>query len=180
MVHKGKANKSVIIVKYYGDAPYSEELERNMEALTDILNIKLLQDLREKMSDIYTGQFSGYLTDQPYAHYSINLDLPCGPEHVDELLAAVKKEITSIKENGPTPEDVQKIKTQWHEKYKSELTDNSFWLGEMEELLYSHKSEQNFINYPAFIDRMTAADIQAAAKQLFDGKNELTGVLMPE
>ncbi len=180
VVHKGKANKSVIIVKYYGDAPYSEELERNMEALTDILNIKLLQDLREKMSDIYTGQFSGYLTDQPYAHYSINLDLPCGPEHVDELLAAVKKEITSIKENGPTPEDVQKIKTQWHEKYKSELTDNSFWLGEMEELLYSHKSEQNFINYPAFIDRMTAADIQAAAKQLFDGKNELTGVLMPE
>jgi zinc protease len=179
-IYKGKEKKSHIISEYYGDIDYSEGTERNMKAMADILNMKVLQNLREKMSDIYTGGFSASILTYPNIHYSITLSLPCGPEHVQELLAAADNEISNMKNNGPTQEDLQKVKVQLYEKNQLNLKENSYWNTELEKILYSHKSKDNFINYKAFIDVMSVADIQSTARQVFDGKNVLTGILMPE
>ena len=180
-VHKGLAKQSYIITRYYGDSvKYSEEVVRNMGALDGILNMRVRSHLREQMSDIYTGGFSGEIYARPYEHYEISLWLPCGAEHVDELLAAADEEIKLIKEKGPSEEDVQKIKAQLKEKHRTNMQSNTYWLTSMRNILFSGHKVDNFVNYPAFVDNMTAADIQATANFLFNGKNQLTGILLPE
>ncbi|TAH07557.1 MAG: insulinase family protein, partial [Sphingobacteriia bacterium] len=92
-VYKGKEQKSFILNIYSGEVPYSEDLAFKAEMLTEILNIKIIEDLREKIGGIYSGGISGTVQKYPYNNYIFGLQLPCGPENVDKLKKAAAEEI---------------------------------------------------------------------------------------
>ena len=136
--------------------------------------------MREKMGAIYGGGFRGAVSKEPYEHYSISCQLPCGPENVDKLLAATDAEIKKLIEKGPEQKDVDKVKSQWHEKYVTNVKKNEYWLEKMEMVLYWGRDKDRVLKYESYIEKLTPADIQAAAKQLLDGKNKFVSVLYPE
>ena len=81
------------------------------KALTEILNIKIIEDLREKMGAIYGGGILAGLTSiHIKSNYSLFLQLPCGPQNVDTLLKAAAAEIEKVKANGPEQVDLDKVK----------------------------------------------------------------------
>ena len=51
---------------------------------------------------------------------------------------------------------------------------------ELESVIFWGRDKDRVLNYESYIDKLTVSDIQAAAKKLFDGKNEFTAVLYPE
>ncbi|MBS1587862.1 MAG: insulinase family protein [Bacteroidetes bacterium] len=179
-VKKGKEKQSMIFAGYYGDAKYSEDLSLQAKAVAEILNIKVIQDLREKMGGIYTGGFYADVRKEPYSRYAVMMQLPCGPENVDKLLAASKEEIKSLKEKGPEAADLDKVKSQWREKYRTSLKENKFWSEKLEDILFWGRDQEHIVQYEVWIDKLTPADIQKTAKMLFDGKNEFTSILFPE
>ena len=109
-VKKGTEPKSLIVAVYSGEVPYSESLALKAKALTEIMNIKIIEDLREKMGAIYGGGIFGGVNKYPYSNYSLFLQLPCGPQNVDTLLKAAAAEINDIKTNGPSQENLDKVK----------------------------------------------------------------------
>ncbi len=178
--YKGKEKKSMIVANYYGPIPYSEDLELKAQALAEILNIKVIEDLREKMGAIYGGGFRAQVSKDPYSRYSLALQLPCGPENVDKLISAANEEIKNLKTNGPDLKDLDKVKSQWKEKYRTNLRENSYWSGKLESVLFWGKDKDHVLNYEAWIDKLTTKDIQETAQQLFDGKNQFVAILYPE
>ena len=179
-VNKGKEKKSLILAVYTGETAYSEDLALKTQAVAEVLNIKVIEDLREKMGAIYGGGFNGNLSKEPYERYSIQLQLPCGPENVDKLIAAAGEEIKTLKEKGPEAKDVDKVKSQWHEKHITDLKENKYWADKLESVIFWGRDKDRVLKYEDYIQKLTPADIQAAAKQLFDGKNEFISVLYPE
>ncbi|MBA3829203.1 MAG: insulinase family protein [Taibaiella sp.] len=177
---KGKEKQSIIISNYYGEVNYSEDLDLRARALAEVLNIKVIEDLREKMGGIYTGGFRASVTKEPYARYSISLNLPCGPENVTKLLNAAGDEIKMLKQNGPDAKDLDKVKSQWREKYLTSVKENGYWTGKMEDVLFWGKDKDHVFQYEAWINKLTPQDIQQTANQLFNGKNQMTSVLYPE
>ena len=89
-VYKGTEDKSLIIKYYSGEVAYDPDLALKAQALTEILNIKIIDDLREKLGAIYGGGIYGGLNKLPYNNYSFVLQLPCGPSNVDTLLKVGK------------------------------------------------------------------------------------------
>ncbi|MEO8713092.1 MAG: insulinase family protein, partial [Parafilimonas sp.] len=77
-VYKGSEDKSLIIKYYSGEVAYDANLALKAQALTEILNIKIIDDLREKLGAIYGGGIFGGLSKLPYNSYSFVLQLPCG------------------------------------------------------------------------------------------------------
>jgi zinc protease len=179
-VKKGKEKQSMIFAGYYGDAKYSEDLALQAKAVADILNIKVIEDLREKMGGIYTGGFFADVRKEPYSRYAVMMQLPCGPENVDKLLDASKEEIKNLKEKGPDAADLDKVKSQWREKYRTNLKENKYWSQKMEDILFWGRNQDHVTQYEIWIDKLTPEDIQKTAKLLFDGKNEFTSILYPE
>ena len=110
----------------------------------------------------------------------MQLGLPCGPENVEKLIAAAGEEIKSLKEKGPDAKDLDKVKSQWHEKHVTDVKENKYWEGKMESVIFWGKDKDRVLQYETYIQKLTPADIQETAKQLFDGKNECTFVLNPE
>ncbi|HXS36647.1 MAG TPA: insulinase family protein, partial [Flavipsychrobacter sp.] len=179
-IKKGKEQKSFIFANYYGDVPYSEDLSLKAQALAEVLNIKVIQDLREKMGGIYTGGFRASVTKEPYEHYSISLSLPCGPENVDKLLAAATDEITTMKNGNIDPKDLDKVKNQLIEKYRTNVKENKYWSDKLESVLFYGRDKDHVLQYEAWVNKLTPSDIQQTAQELFNGKNQVTSILYPE
>jgi zinc protease len=179
-VYKGKEKKSLIVVEYSGETPYSQELALKVQVLTDLLNIKLIDVLRTKMSDIYGGSINGGLEKYPYNGYSLILQLPCAPEHVDTLLQATAAEIQDIKTNGPEQKDLDKVKQTMKEKHMVNIRTNDYWTGHLNAIAAGDEDPGRVLHFTDYLDALTVKDIQETAKLIFDGKNVLQAVLYPE
>ncbi len=179
-VYKGKEQKSFILNIYSGEVPYSEDLAFKAEMLAEILNIKIIEDLREKIGGIYSGGINGTVQKYPYNNYIFGLQLPCGPENVDKLKKAAAEEMEKIKANGPEQKDLDKVKKSLMEKYTVNMKENNFWTGVLQGIYFSDKDPQRTLNYEKVVNDITINDIKKTANLLFDGKNIIGGILLPE
>jgi zinc protease len=179
-VNKGKEQKSLILAFYSGEVPYSEDLELKAQAMSEILNIRIIEELREKVQGIYGGGTFSNLEKIPYSNYSFVLQLPCGPEKVDTLIKAVKKEFENIAQKGPDKSYLDKVKKQWIEEYKSSIKENNTWLDNIIQLKSQGGNPDRFVNYEKYVNALTPKDVQQAAKIMLEGKNQFLAVLMPE
>ena len=179
-VYKGKEPKAMIFQVYSGDIPYSDELNLKAEAISEILNIVINEELREKLKAIYGGGTQVQFEKIPYSHYTFFLTLPTGPEKVDTLLMAANAEIQDIIKNGPSKENLDKVKKQWEEQHKVDMKENSIWLSQLQDFYFPGDNPEYFINYDKYVNALTPKDIQEAAKLLLTTKNVVTGILRPE
>ncbi|OSZ78842.1 hypothetical protein CAP35_11500 [Chitinophagaceae bacterium IBVUCB1] len=177
---RGAEKQSLILAMYNGETKYSEDLNLKMNALAEILNIKVIEELREKLGGIYSGGFGANVSQYPYERYSASLYLPCGPENVEKLLSTTKEVVAAIKKNGPDAKDLDKVKAQWHEQRRDKMKENGFWNEKMESIMFWGKQRKNLFDYDKWVDSLTPNDIKEAANMLFNGKNEFVAVLYPE
>ncbi len=177
--YKGSEPKSMIIAIAHGDGKYSEDFALKASALAEILNIRVIEELREKLGGIYGGGYNASVDKEPYENYSISLQLPCGPENVDKLLAAADEVVNDIKNNGPKVEDLEKVKSQWKEKHRESIEKNAWWASSMQDVLFWGKSKDNKLKYEDWINKLTVKDIQEVAKVVF-GASNFIAILYPE
>lgn len=179
-VKKGTEQKSFIRMFWNGEAPYSDTEQLKLQALTEVLNIKLIESLREELGGIYGGQMYGNLNKYPYNSYSVGLALPCGPENVDKLITAAIAEIDKIKKDGPTEGDLNKVKETWKQQYEVNIKDNSFWARQILQSIELGSNPAGILSYEKRIATLTPAEVKAAAARYLDMKNFVQMVLNPE
>lgn len=179
-MYKGKEQKSMILGLYNGEVPYSEAMDLKINALSEVLNIIVIEELREKVQGIYGGGTFGSLSKYPYEGYSFVLQLPCGPEKVDTLLTTAKAEFKEMLTKGPKDSYLTKVKAQWLEDNKTAMKENGTWLSQLLEYKIQGGNPDRFINYEKYVNALTTKDVQEAAKVVFGNTNELTAVMMPE
>jgi zinc protease len=179
-VYKGKEPKALIIGVYSGETSYSDELDLKAQAISEILNIRIIENLREKIQGIYGGGTQAQFEKIPYPHYTFFLQLPCGPEKVDTLLQAANAEIQTLIKSGPTKEDLDKVKKQWIEQHRVQIKENGTWLGQLQSFYFPGDKPDYFIHYEKYVNALTQKDIQDAAKLFLSTNNVVMGILRPE
>jgi zinc protease len=179
-VKKGSEPKSFIRMFWNGEAPYSDQEQLKVQALTEVLNIKLIESLREELSGIYGGGMYGNLNKNPYNNYSLGVSLPCGPENVDKLIKATIGEIDKIKANGPTVDDLNKVKETWRQQYEVNIKDNAFWARQLLLSVEVGTNPSEVLSYEKRIASLTPNDVKDAALKYLDMKNFVQIVLNPE
>ncbi|HEY9044599.1 MAG TPA: insulinase family protein, partial [Ohtaekwangia sp.] len=179
-VKKGTEQKSLIRLFWNGEAPYSDSEQLKLQALIEVLNIKLIESLREEMSGVYGGGMFGSLNKFPYNNYNLGASFPCGPENVDKLIAAALAEIDKIKTNGPTDADLNKVKETWKQQYEVNIKDNNFWARQILQSVEYGGDPASVLSYEKRIAALTAKDIKDTANKYLDMKNYVQVVLNPE
>lgn len=179
-INRGKEEKSLVIQVYSGEIPYSEKLALDADAVTEVLNIRIIEELREKIQGIYGGGIYGGLQKVPYPHYEFVVQLPCGPEKADTLIKALRKEIDAVIKNGPTQANLDKVKQQWREEHKTAIKENETWLEQLLDNKFPGNDMSYFLNYEQYVDKLTTKDVQQAAAKMLNGSNMFTALLMPE
>jgi zinc protease len=179
-VRKGTEPKSFIAMQFTGETKYSDGENLKLQALIELLNIKLIETLREELSGIYGGGMYGSMNKFPYESYSIGVSLPCGPENVDKLITATFAELNKVKTAGPLEIDLNKVKETWKKQYQEDMKDNGFWLRQLQQSVEYGGNAAELFTYEKRVDALTIADLKAVANKYLDMKNYVQVVLYPE
>ena len=179
-VYKGTDPKSLVNMTFLGEFSYSREEAYQMGALVQALNIKLTEEVREKMSGVYGISARARPSKYPYEHYSITVSFPCAPENVDTLAQAVFAEIRKLQENGPTAPDLRKVQETQRRDRETQLRQNSFWLSALRSAYFMNVDPHEILDYEASVEALTTQDLQAMAKKYFDFDRYVEVVLYPE
>jgi zinc protease len=179
VVKKGSDPKSNVTIMFYGDTKYDEKEALAMQALGEVLTIKLIEELRENESGVYGASARGSMSKVPYGSYSFNIGFPCGPENVDSLTESALRELQKIIDNGPEEKDLAKFKEGELLDYKEGIKTNRFWLNALQRAYVQNSNPENVLKFEERINALTVKDIQEVAKK-YTSKDKVIGILMPE
>jgi zinc protease len=179
-VRRGHDSKSTISLTFAGGAKFSDAEQLHMQAMIEIVNIKLIEVLREKLSLIYGGSAGGGVSRHPYGNYTITISLPTAPENVDKVLDATFAEIRKLQEQGPEAADLVKVKENWTNNQRRMIRENSYWIGALQGAYINGIDPMIILRHAERVAALKPADVQDAAKRYFDFNNYVQVVLYPE
>ncbi|HLX93985.1 MAG TPA: insulinase family protein [Puia sp.] len=179
-VRKGTAKKCLVNIIFNGEAAYSNESAMDLQILVDLLNIKILEKLREDMSGIYGGGLRGSLVNRPYNNYSVSLSFPCGPENVDKLVSAALDIIRTAQEKGIEQKDLEKVKETLKKQNQDAMMENDHWLDELSTAWIEQTDPSWILKFASKVGDMQIGEVQEAAKKYLHLYSCIKAVLYPE
>jgi zinc protease len=131
-VNKGKEPASQTVLTFFADPGFDELEMHRVRAAAGVLNIRLREILREEMGGTY-GVGVGFSNTPPLKGYGTTVvQFGSAPENVDKMVAATLKEIERLKTEGPSADDVDKVKELERRDLETNTKQNSYWLGSMQ------------------------------------------------
>ena len=179
IVRKGLEPQSRTRILFRGDAEYSLDESNAMSALSGILRIRLRELLREDMGGTYGVGVSGSLTYQPDEEYRFQVSFGSDPERADELAAVVFEEIERLKAEGPSAENVAKVRETQRRSKETNLEQNRYWLGRLASFELRGRDFRDIPSYD-LIESWTAEQVQQAAIRYLRTDQYAKFVLLPD
>jgi zinc protease len=179
-IKKGKEAKSMITILWSGETEYNRDESMALKALIDVLNIRVIEKLREELGGMYSGGLRGSIQKRPYVHYSITAGIPTGPENVDKMTQALFDIIKNVQQNGVSQTDLDKVKETWKTQYHSNIQENDYWLDNLSQAFIDDIDPEKMLDYEQRVNALTVQDLQNAAKKFLNMNNYVRAVLYPE
>ncbi len=179
-LYKGTEPKSRVSLVYTGDYDYNPENNVQIEAIQEVLQIKLIEALREEESGVYGVGVSESTDKYPNGHYQMSINFGCAPENVDKLVKRTQEEIEKLKKSGAEPKDIEKFVAETSRQTQVSLKTNEFWRGYLDNSLFEDEDLTEVFNEEKHLKEITVASTKAAAQKYFSDANFIKVVLMPE
>ncbi len=179
-VYKGSENKATVKMVFSGAYDFTPENNMTLQAIKEVLAIKITQHLREDESEVYSPSVQVSYHKYPDARYAFTVSFGCAPVNADHLMSGVEKEIATLKQNGPSSEDLNKFKAEYTRVHELQLRQNESWIGYLSTQFENNEDPNQWLDYDNRLYKITTSSAQKAAIELLDGKNVLRFVLLPE
>jgi zinc protease len=180
IVKKGIEPKSYVTVVMVKPFNWSRIEEYRLESLIDALNIRLREVIREDKGGTYGVGIREGVSKFPTSKYQITFNFGCNPERVDELSKAAFQVLDSMKQFGPSPEIVNKVKEIQMRTREVNLKKNDFWLRIIAAYLENQDNPDEILDYSKWNVNLKGDDIKAAAQKYLSDDNYVKVVLYPE
>lgn len=178
-VRKGVEPKASTVVVFSGTTPYTPATRYALRSLSEYLEMRLLDNLREALGGTYSVSVGGEATRLPDASYSVSIQYGSSPVRTDSLFRTVLAVIDSTKAGHITESDVQKVREQQLRSYEVSLKENSYWLANLAGRIENGEDPRGLLTYDQFIRALDAGQLQRAAKEFLDLSRYARFVLLP-
>lgn len=175
----GIAPRSNVYIRMHLETenPENDELEFNI--VTSVLRIMLRESMREDKGGVYGVRVTGTMDYLPKSIYNLIVSFNADPPMTQELIDLVMEGMNNLKNNGPSSENMKKVKEAMTLQMQSDLKENSFWLRQMVKNSQNNTSLNNLLGLIDKAKSLTAEDIQIAARKLFENENYIEISMYP-
>ncbi|MBE8715298.1 M16 family metallopeptidase [Sphingobacterium hungaricum] len=180
VVHKGKEAKANVRLSYYGDYKYSEMENLNLDALEGVLNIKLIERLREDESGVYGVGAGASYSKFPKNRYSFGIGYGTGVDKYESLLASALDEVNKIKKDGPTQVDLDKFVIEQKRQLETQLRENGFWLGQIAGAYQNQEDPTYILRYLDDLSKVTVESVKEVANKYLKDEQLFKFILLPD
>ena len=178
-VPKNSEPQSQVAMVWKGDFKWKDKYRQGFTMLMNILSIKLRETMREEQGGVYGVSFNGNPVKYPEPKYTITSTWGCDPDSISKLAQTVLGEMTKIKKNGPTMEDLNKVKETLIRERETRLKENSFWLSALQAYYLNGDRLLNLDEYKTFVNSFTPKDIKKVAGKYLDTESYVKVALTP-
>jgi zinc protease len=179
-VKKGIGDKARVQLVFNGDYDYNDANNIQVDALEEILQIKLTERLREKDGGTYSPGVRASYKKIPNGRYSFTIFFDCAPANVDKLIADTQDEIDKLKQNGALPVDIEKFAAQEARSTQVQLKENIFWAGYLGAASQNQTDPDEIIHHVSDLSNVTVQSTKEAANKYLSGANLIKFILLPE
>ncbi len=179
-LHKGMEPKSIQTVIFFGPFQWSLPNVIKGHFVTEVLNIKLREQLREDKSGTYAPSVRDRFSHYPRQRYQIQIRYTCSPERVDELNAVLFNQVDSLRKFGTTQKYLNKIKEMDLHEYKDSMRENPYWLNRLQFAVLNDIPLEHILEIDDLIQAVTLQDVHTMAQKLLNTHRYLRYVLLPE
>lgn len=179
-VYKGIEQKSQASLIFSGDYVYNEDNNWQLDALEEILNIKLIEVIREKESGVYGIGARASYSKTPAPRYTVRIGYGTGPERVEELATKTLAVLDEIKKNGATQVDIDKFKAETRRSMEVQMKENGFWQNQLIGAYSIGENPVDILGWEKQLNKVTVESTKAAANKYLNDANFIKVVLLPE
>jgi zinc protease len=180
-VRKGVEPKAQTIVFFTGETTFDPATRYAMRSLGELLEMKLLDNLREALGGTYSVRAGGQVSKVPRPEYQFTVSFGSAPDRAEALWQTVLAVIDSVKRDGATAAEVQKVREQQLRTQEVSLRENSYWLGNIAARIENGEDPRGLATYTQdFIEKLTGEQIRDAARRFLDPARVARFVLLPE
>ncbi len=176
----GKENKAQVQVGFSGSMAYTEEERLRLTMLTDILQLRLLQSLREEKHLIYVSGVTSEVQAIAGGRYQLLVTLPCAADQVDAVTAALFQELERLQSVPVTAVELSKVKKAWGQKHKESLRNDAYWASQLLDAKLNGQAALLLSAPEKLLALITTDSIKRAANQYLDKRNYVQLVVKPE
>lgn len=163
------------VMIHSGGMAYSMRNSLLMSILTQALDMDFDSEIREKESGTYGVSSNGSLSKFPKQQAVLQIVYQTDPGKKDRLNAMIDGIVDDMAKNGPTEEQMQKIRSYMLKRHADNLKENSYWLQAIDERLYTGVDFTE--GYEDMIRSFTPQDVRDFAASLVGQGNKVTVVL---
>jgi zinc protease len=178
-VKQGSEPKSSVYYVRHAAQPWSKEVERDLKVLKMLLEIRLREVLREDMSGVYGVQVWTDESRRPRQERVFGVYFGCDPANVEKLRDAVVATVATIQKEGLGEEYLAKVRELITRTHETDLRENRFWTFALADAWRYGDDPKDLLDAKPLLDRVTLANVKAAAKKYLDSKDSVLAVLRP-
>jgi zinc protease len=179
-LEKGKEPRSQTVIAFFAD-PGGDEIERlRLRAASDVLEIRLRDLLREDLGATY-GVNVGHSSPFPQRDYGYtSVTYGSSPENARRLGELVLKEIGRLQGEGPSADDLGKVKEMARRELETAMRQNGFWQGWLRSAHQRGLDPARILQRAADIDALTTEQLRDALRRYFALDRHTEVRLLPE
>lgn len=178
--YKGTDPQSMVGIVLSEPFEWNEENILYLNMLKEILQIKLIEVIREKLSGVYSPQIMLNFDKYPKPEFFLGVLFGCSPKTTDKLTKAAFGEVKKILKKGPTEEDLTKAKKALIRGRETDLEKNNFWISKIESIYFQGEDPVKVLNFKERVSAVTVEELKTAANGFFKPDHYVRVVLMPE
>ena len=180
VVRKGQEPRASTVMSFFAD-PGLDELEiHRLNAATTLLQVKLRDILREELGGTYSVGV-GFSSTLPQPDYgTTTVQFGSAPENVDTLVRSVLTELDRLRKEGPTADDVQRVKETEKRDIETAMRQNNYWLNSMQTVHLYGWDLRRIAARPQRTESLSAENIHAALQKYFPADRYTVITLLPE
>jgi zinc protease len=180
-VYKGQEERSLVYMGWYVPMTYSEKDSIDAAALSAYLDIRLVEEIREKLGGVYGITPSASLTPMPSGELALTVVFYCDPARTEELAAAVVAELSLIAQGMINSDTLTKSKEALKKNFEESMQNNSYIarnIAMYDQVLQIPLPEVSAM--PELYDSVKAEDLQNLSNLLQTNGGPLKMILYPE
>ncbi|HEX7722970.1 MAG TPA: insulinase family protein [Pyrinomonadaceae bacterium] len=179
-VEKGVEPKSHSAIVFTGPFEYNQANRIAIRAMSEILQRRLLEVIREELSGTYGISASSTYQRIPNPEYSITIDFGSSPDRTDALLKRVFEEIEKFKTEGPTDQQLTDQREILLRDFETNSKVNSWLVSQLGQKYDNGEDPAGLWLLPDLYKKIDKAMVQDAAKKYLDTKRYVEVSLFPE
>jgi len=179
-VEKGIEPKSQTAIVFTGPFEYDPSHRTTIRAMSHILQMRLLDSIREELGGTYTISANGNGQKIPRQEYQVSIQFGGDPQRVDVLLKRVFEEIEKLKTSGPTEQEIADEKEALLREFETSSKQNGFLLTQIAGKYQIGEDVAGIWDAPELYKKIDAASVQQAARTYLNTGNYVRVTLVPE